>query len=629
MYWRFTILLSCVCLIGAASHSPAGEQEEHSAQVAMDDSKVAKADPKAPKDDPPTAKVTAPAWLNDARWYFIDVDRFRNGDRANDPDGTRPWLPKPHSGSPREAFLVSLEGRYGGDLAGIGEKLPYLQDLGVNTIILSPVWRVPPEPSDTAADVGLPSDFRHVDESFGVRGPAAGRTAEGLNPKTWKRTASDQLLIDLLAKARKAGIRVVLDAPFLHAAEGFWAWRDVVKNGKASKYADWFDVTGWEPLDWAQWDGRQSHGARFKRFDDGFAPALEEHIFAVSQWWMDPDGDGDPSDGVAGWRIPEFVDLPVAFVKRWRTRLHELNPDAVLVGTIERYARPKRPMDYFDVVMDGRFGDAIARFFAANSVNIKKRSIQRLFDDLDALGTDVHRHMPGTSIRGGGGRWHNGLLARLVYRGTRHSDGTPVYIQPDDTARALWRLATVFQHFYLGAPLTAYGEEVGMHPANPRYRESPMWWADLGTVVPDDYRSDFFALIRMLHTLRDTHAALRSGTYRTVLVDEKRHLLAFARTLPDSEVIVLMNLGNEKQRIELSVGRPGQLVGVLTPQLTPMTTRPSKNKGEVPKLLIGGSRQYVSDTGTIRLAVRPMAIRLVLVLEHVPGSATTKPAQRP
>jgi hypothetical protein len=76
----------------------------------------------APKDAPkaaPTGQRAAPRAI-----YFVMLDRFANGDRANDGEVD----PKdPH------AF-------HGGDLKGLLSKLDWLEELGVDTVWLSPVF---------------------------------------------------------------------------------------------------------------------------------------------------------------------------------------------------------------------------------------------------------------------------------------------------------------------------------------------------------------------------------------------------------------------------------------------------------------------------------------------------------
>jgi hypothetical protein len=49
---------------------------------------------------------------------------------------------------------------------------------------------------------------------------------------------------------------------------------------------------------------------------------------------MDPNGDGDPSDGIDGWRLDVAPDIGRVFWNEWRGLVRSINPDALLVGEI-------------------------------------------------------------------------------------------------------------------------------------------------------------------------------------------------------------------------------------------------------------------------------------------------------
>ena len=95
-----------------------------------------------------------PEWSKDAIWYQIFPERFRNGDKSNDPtidtlDGTWPFEPvREWEISPwgsdwyelqeweiktnQDFYYNAQRRRYGGDIQGIIDKLDYLEKLGVN-----------------------------------------------------------------------------------------------------------------------------------------------------------------------------------------------------------------------------------------------------------------------------------------------------------------------------------------------------------------------------------------------------------------------------------------------------------------------------------------------------------------
>ena len=74
-----------------------------------------------------------PKWVRETVWYQIFPERFCNGNKENDPDWVKPW----------GYHTVNNLDFYGGDLDGIRQKLPYLQELGITGLYLTPVFELP------------------------------------------------------------------------------------------------------------------------------------------------------------------------------------------------------------------------------------------------------------------------------------------------------------------------------------------------------------------------------------------------------------------------------------------------------------------------------------------------------
>ncbi|MEO8090059.1 MAG: alpha-amylase family glycosyl hydrolase, partial [Gemmatimonadales bacterium] len=184
-----------------------------------------------------------PAWAADAIWYQIFVERFRNGDPANDPTAhdiegvtdERPpeaWRPTPWSqdwyrqepwarATGKDFYSTVQSRRYGGDLQGVIDRLDYLQDLGVTALFLNPVNDAPSLHKYDARN------YRHIDRNFGPdpRGDEVRMTAEDpVDPKTWKWTAADSLFLGLVREAHRRGMRIIMDYSWNHTGITFWAW---------------------------------------------------------------------------------------------------------------------------------------------------------------------------------------------------------------------------------------------------------------------------------------------------------------------------------------------------------------------------------------------------------------------
>ncbi|MBL4591523.1 MAG: hypothetical protein JKY96_06135 [Phycisphaerales bacterium] len=162
-----------------------------------------------------------------------------------------------------------------------------------------------------------------------------------------------------LPKAKSLGLRVIFDGVWNHVGLGHWAFADVKKNGSASRYASWFDVRFDEDgqlIGWKSWDGQNGHLPVFKQIRGDLAPGPKAHIMAVTRRWMDPNNDGDPSDGIDGWRLDVANEMGRPFWKDWRLQVRTVNDEALIIGELWFDGE-----DYFDgTAFDGQMNYPIA-----------------------------------------------------------------------------------------------------------------------------------------------------------------------------------------------------------------------------------------------------------------------------
>ena len=152
--------------------------------------------------------ITPPQWVSDTVWYQIMPDRFRRGDSDRKRFPLRKWE------DPKNIHFWDF---YGGDLKGITEKLPYLQELGITGIYMTPIFL---------------SNSNHKYNTFSY---------DTIDPDF----GTEEDLVALVDRVHSLGIRVMLDAVFNHCGTEFPQWQDVVKNGPQSPYWDWFFVQQW------------------------------------------------------------------------------------------------------------------------------------------------------------------------------------------------------------------------------------------------------------------------------------------------------------------------------------------------------------------------------------------------
>ena len=580
----------------------------------------------------------APAWAASAVWYQIFPERFANGDAANDPTPasltgawphvgaealrTAGWQPTPWTHdwtrqepwaerlAPGEPYTTVFLRRYGGDVQGVIDRLPYLASLGVTALYINPLNASPSLHKFDAADL------RHIDPDLGPN-PAGDRALiaqeDLLRPETWAFTSADRLFLDLVRAAHARGMRVVLDYSWNHTGLNHPAFQSIRAEGEESPYASWYRIDRWDDpatpdtsefayTGWAgvpelpEWrkvnlTGNPHDGIPY---DGDLNEPVAQHVFAVTRRWLDPDGDGDPSDGLDGFRLDVAEMVPLGFWRRYRDVVKGVNPDALIIGEIwwQRYpvlmSDPAPYLGVFDGVMHYRPFEPLRRFSLSGGPRVAPT---RLAAHLDSVWAAFPPDRLAASWAMAGSHDTPRLLSTLANPAARYKQGeglreNPAYLggRPGpDAARAL-RLYRLMQFTMPGAPILFYGDEAGMWGADDPDNRRPMVWADLdhddetgdalgravppAAVAPDTDLIDFH---RSLARFRADHTdALAHGAVTWLARDDARGLLAYRRGEGADAVTVAVNVSDEVQTVAFPsrlgpiVGEASVAAGVLT-----------------------------------------------------------------
>ena len=565
--------------------------------------------------EPVADALAVPAWSKDVVWYQIFVERFRNGDPSNDPTldhmvgawpDLRPdgWEPTPWTQdwyrqedwaeATGEPFYYTAQlRRYGGDLQGVIDRLDYLQDLGVTALFLNPINDSPSLHKYDARN------YRHIDRNFGPdpEGDAAIMEAEDpADPSTWTWTAADSLFLALVDEVHRRGMRIIVDYSWNHTGTQFWAWQDVLENQARSPYADWYEIERFDDpatpdtneFTYSGWAGvpqlpewrkiGRPEGARSGAVEGTLVPGVRELVFNVTHRWLDPNGDGDPSDGVDGFRLDVAEIVPLGFWREYRRVVREINPEAYLVGEVWWESWPDSMFDtapwlqgeVFDAVMNYRWYEPTRRFFARAQPPL---NASQYVAALDSVAAGIpHEHLQammnltashdsprfGTSIYNPG---------RYKYRVNPRENPDFKIDRPDARTREIQEMILVQQFTYIGAPHIWYGDEVGMWGGDDPDPRKPMVWGDLeyepetshpmglprraDVVAPDP---GLFRTYQELVTLRKDHLRLLvDGDLTWLAADDANGLLAYQRTLGDRAAIVLFNRSEDYQELTVEV----------------------------------------------------------------------------
>lgn len=531
------------------------------------------------------SEFKAPEWAKGIVWYQIFPERFRDGDPSNQPNrerarGPEGWHPTEwtqdwyerdewEKNAADDFYAVVTERRYGGDLQGVIDKLDYLKELGVGAIYFNPIFDAQSMHKYDA------SYYHHIDRNFGPdpeRDAAQFDAEDPGSPSTWKRTEGDKLFLELIQEAHKRDLKVVIDGVWNHTGTAFWAFQDLVKNQEQSLYKDWYVVKSFDDpetpkneFDYEGWWGFKRLPV-FREEAGGVVKPVRDHIFAVTKRWMDPNGDGDPSDGIDGWRLDVAEEVGKEFWKEWHSLVRGINPDAITIAEIwTDKAKEFINGEMFTTVMNYRFAYAAKDFLIDDKITTGEfvKRLEQVEDDYpDGAGHVLQNLMDSHDTA----RLASFTVNRgIEYEGESHPlDGFKVR-KPKTEERRLQKLAALFQFTWKGAPMIYYGTEAGMWGADDPDDRKPMVWEDMeyapeshhpyGEDRPVDnnnFDAGLFSYYQKLAELRNTELSLKWGEAEIVYHNPETKLVLFSRTYLDEKIWIILNRSNNKQSIDLT-----------------------------------------------------------------------------
>ena len=487
-----------------------------------------------------------PDWVKNGVIYQIFPDRFRNGNPANDQDfkewyydGKRELPPggvinpdfqeyyhlvkdwndvdalskAPHTPDHRDWMAF-----YGGDIAGVRQKLDYLKSLGITIIYFNPIFEAKSAHKYDCAD------FRKIDPHFGT----------------------NEEFIAFVKEAHAKGIRVILDIVYNHSGNSNWAFRDAVQKGPKSPYYDWYEFHHWplpegwpnvghtwKPSDfyvcWWNFGDLPDLNFDLSRTDKDentirdvkdaqVNVGLVNYLLDATTYWL-KDADVD------GVRLDAPNEVPYWFWKLFNQRVKSVKPDAYICGEIWGNASDWVRPGVFDAVMNyAFFRDPVLKFIANGQGSASE------FDATLA-----------------GGRLGYPSQAVAVQMNLIDSHDTVRFLTQagGDVHRLM--LACLFQMTYVGAPSVYYGDEVALEGQRDPDCRRPFPW----TWEQDARRSAMHAWYTKLINLRDAHPALRTGDFHTVTAEEMSY--AYTRTGGGEQFLVVMNAGGAASDVTIDL----------------------------------------------------------------------------
>ncbi len=542
-----------------------------------------------------------PDWSKDAIWYQIFPERFRNGDHSNDPtietlDGTwphdkqsewhiTPWTDDWYKSHPWEeknsrGFYYNAQlRRCGGDLQGIIDKLDYLKELGVNALYLNPIFE-----SASLHKYGA-TMYRHIDNNFGPdpKGDIEIWNCETPDdPSTWRWTSADQLFLKLIDEVHKRDMKIIIDGVPNHVGIPFWAFQDVKKKGLQSKYMDWFIInsldnpaTPEDEFDYQGWAGVADLPEIWED-ENGPRQSFREHIHNIVKRWGDPNGDGDHSDGIDGWRLDVAEKVSKEFWKDFRKWVKDINPDAYIVGEVWWEDKSNNKMfdaspwlqgDIFDAVMNYRFGDIMLKAFVDRKKQIQPSEMDKMLGEIREEYPKKAQYLLQNIMASHDIERFASMIInpdRWIDHASKLNNNKDFKVRkPTEIERKVQKAILVFQFTYVGTPYIYYGDEVGMWGADDPDNRKPMVWSDLkyenethhpfGLEMPNDtveVNKELLKFYQSVIKLRKEHESLRRGGYKTIFIDDERCIFTFERFTKNETIRVVFNTSDNIQEVE-------------------------------------------------------------------------------
>ena len=453
---------------------------------------------------------TTPRWIKGGIIYQIFVDRFhkdkilkKNRDITirEDWGGIPDYLPD-------EEGEIKNNDFFGGNLHGIQDKLPYLADMGVIAIYLSPVFDAF---SNHKYDTG---NYFAVDEMFG----------------------GEEALIELCKKAESYGIGIILDGVFSHTGADsiyFNRYGNYNSTGayqsQSSPYYSWYIFNKWRD-DYACWWGIKTLPAIDKDCRDYVDFIAGES--GVLKYWQ--------KRGIMGWRLDVADELPNNFIEKIRLAVKEQDTEAYLVGEVWEDAANKfsygKLKEYFcgkqlDSVINYPLRTAIIDYVKTADCELLHSTMNFITEKYPPQAVNCLMNILGThdterilTVLG-----CNEIPEKKDERATYKLD-----INELKEGIHLLKIASLLQFTLPGIPCVYYGDEAGVEGFEDPFNRQCFPWEKENTEILNHYKA--------LSTLRKK-PVLAEGKYGCLIHDTK--VFAFERYDNDNKIAIAVNMSDE------------------------------------------------------------------------------------
>lgn len=504
------------------------------------------------EDNPPSFQITVyrrdavtPNWFKNAVMYQIFPDRFcRKGNAIVGKKGAvihADWHDKPCYYKDVDTKEIVAYDFFGGNIAGIKEKLTYLKELGISVIYFNPVFEAA---SNHRYDTG---DYHRIDPFLGT----------------------NEEFADLCSSAEKMGIKIIIDGVFSHTGSDSKYFNREANyeavgafQSTDSPYFDWYDFTN-HPYDYNSWWGFTTL-PNVKETTKSYMDFIINHENSVLKYWL--------KQGISGWRLDVIDELPPEFSRQFFKVMKEANKDAVLIGEVWEdasnkvsYSVPREYLcgDEIDSAMNYPFRKILLDFILGY-VDAKQtsRKILNLVENYPKENLYAMMNLIGS---------HDVERVLTLLGEAPSAEGMPAAYQSKfalndeqcEVAVKRLKILSLWQMSFPGVPCVYYGDEIGMQGYRDPYNRCAYTW--------DNVNEDLQNWYKKIIGLRNAHQALKTGEFITIC--DKADVYGYARKIigghdvfgnqaDDDTFIVVFNRSLVEHR-EISINVRGICHGVL------------------------------------------------------------------
>lgn len=443
--------------------------------------------------------------------YLLMPDRFADGDPANN---NPPSAPNTYDRAQPKWY-------HGGDLKGVREKLPYLKDLGVTAIWMTPFWD---NDNASAADAyhGYGAiDMYAVDEHYG----------------------SMKDVQDLVAAAHKLGLKIVFDWVANHVGPHHpwvadpptptWFHGSVQKHLAPNyEFPPMADPHASDNMKRPITDGWFADVLADLNQDD---PRVAQYLLQNSIWWAE-------ETGLDAFRLDTFPYVPRTFWANWHKPLHQVYPRIDTIGenfngdpTVVAFFLGGRTVQGVNTGLNTAFD--FPMMFALRDVFNGKEKVTKI---AEVLRKD----------------WLYPNPAQLVPMLGNH-DLNRFLTEASGNLQSL-KNATALLLTIRGIPQLYYGDEIGMSGGG-----DPECRRDFPGGFPNDpsnaftdagrtaEQRDVFNWTQKLLTVRQQHTALTDGKLLDLAVNDTSYI--FLRDNVTDRVIVAFNTADTLRKTTITL----------------------------------------------------------------------------